>query len=63
VPDVACPHGKGHVGVIGLINMDVDKEGQHADVASNRKDVERGRCLLANVDFLMRDVVAYGEGL
>ena len=62
MPDVACPNGKGHVGIVGLVNMDVHEEGEHADIAGNGKDIERGRCLLADVDFLMCDVVAYGEG-
>lgn len=62
-PRLLSPQQHGHPRVAGLVGVHVDHEGDHADVAGYGEDVDGGGCLLSDVDLLVGDVVAYGEGL
>lgn len=53
----------GHRGVRRLVGVEVGEEGEHGEVARDGEDVDRRGRLLADVDFLVDEVVAYGEGL
>lgn len=53
----------GHLGVRRLVGVEVGEEGDHGEVARDGEDINRRGRLLADVDFLVDEVVAYGEGL
>lgn len=52
-----------HLWIAELIEMHVSQKGSHRDEASNGENVDRSGRFFANVDLLMRDVVANCEGL
>jgi len=52
-----------HLWVAKLIEMHVSQKGSHGNEASDGKHIDRGGRFFANVDLLMRDVIANCEGL
>ena len=54
---------EGDLGILRLVAMQVDQKGEHGDVAGNGEDIDGRGGFLADVDLLVGDVVAAGEGL
>ena len=63
LPQAVGRRHNGHGGVVGLVQLHVSQQHNHRDVARYREDVDRCDCFFSNVDLLVSDVVADGEGL
>lgn len=60
-PKAAAVDNDGHGGVVGLKGQHVGEEGNHAQVAGDGEDVDRGGGFFADIDALVANVVADGE--
>lgn len=63
VPQMPAPGDDGHCGIIGQRRVHVDEQYYHGDVTCDGEDVDGCHRLFADVDLLVRDVIADSKSL